>query len=242
MPPHSREIAAMRSSRRNRRVGEKSPNSGCRPECSMRLPSERARQEPSSRRTVPSPEGKRHFLVRGSTSAQKISAGESRNSEELDGSSHGGNSRVRWSGRGVRPQARTAWVHRGEVTPASIAPMPRWLLVSWRIRLQSFSRRAGGDRDLGPRRQLPSIQDCNRAGQNLMLSAHETFEPSRPLRSAMPPRCRHCARVNGRRSCGLDVRHKHKRRYYPRRASGNRATAVDRVSVVDQCPMRRALQ
>ena len=172
MPPHSSEIAAMRSSRRNRRLGEKSPNSGCRPECSMRLPSERARQEPSSRTTVPSPEGKRHFLVRGSTSAQKISAGESRNSEELDGSSHGGNSRVRWSGRGVRPQARTAWFHRGEVTPASIAPMSRWLLVSWRIRLQSFSRRAGGDRDLGPRRQLPSIQDCNRAGQNLMLSAH----------------------------------------------------------------------
>src|SRR3954471_3454761 len=85
MPPHSREIAAMRSSRRNRRVGEKSPNSGCRPECSMRLPSERARQEPSSRPTVPSPEGKRNFLVRGSTSAQKIGAGESRDSEELDG-------------------------------------------------------------------------------------------------------------------------------------------------------------
>ena len=130
MPPHSREIAAMRSSRRNRRVGEQSPNSGWRPECSMRLPSERARQEPSSRPTVPSPEGKRHFLVRGSTSAQKISARESRNSEELDGSSHGGNSRVRWSGRVVRPQARTAWVHREEVTSTSIAPMPRWLLVS----------------------------------------------------------------------------------------------------------------
>ena len=59
MPPHSREIAAMRSSRRNRGVGEKSPNSGCRPECSMRPPCERARQELSSRRTVPSHEGKR---------------------------------------------------------------------------------------------------------------------------------------------------------------------------------------
>ena len=81
-----------------------------------------------------------------------------------------------------------------------------------------------------------SIQDCNRAGQNLMLSAHarglgscwvgapccgcatrrrgrnlvspKPSSPSRPLRSAMPPRCRHCARVNGRRSCGFDVRHK----------------------------------
>ena len=55
MPPNSREIAAMRNSRRNRGVGEKSPNSGCRPECSMRPPCERARQELSSRRTVPSP-------------------------------------------------------------------------------------------------------------------------------------------------------------------------------------------
>ena len=37
-------------------LGEKSPNSGCRPECSMRPPCERARQEFSSRRTVPSHE------------------------------------------------------------------------------------------------------------------------------------------------------------------------------------------
>ena len=84
-----------------------------------------------------------------------------------------------------------------------------------------------------------SIQDCNRAGQNLMLSAHarglgscwvgapmlwlrspETRQslvspkpssPSRPLRSAMSFRCRHFARVNGRRSCGFDVRDKRER-------------------------------
>ena len=79
-----------------------------------------------------------------------------------------------------------------------------------------------------------SIQDCNRAGQNLMLSAHarglgscwvgapmpwraarrhgrnsaspKPSSPSQPLRSAMPLRCRHRTRANGRRLYGHDVR------------------------------------
>jgi Nitroreductase family len=79
-----------------------------------------------------------------------------------------------------------------------------------------------------------SIQDCNRAGQNLMLSAMlvgsaaagsvrrcrgcaarrygrnsaspKPSNPSQPLRSAMPLWCRHRTRANGRRLYGHDVR------------------------------------
>ena len=45
-------LAAMRNSRRKRGVGEKSPNSGCRPECSMRPPCEK-----SATRTFKPPNG-----------------------------------------------------------------------------------------------------------------------------------------------------------------------------------------
>jgi hypothetical protein len=60
--PSSRAVAAMRISRRKRGEGDKNPNSGCRSECSMRLPCEKARQELSNRRTVPSSERKRRFV------------------------------------------------------------------------------------------------------------------------------------------------------------------------------------
>ena len=117
------------------------------------------------------------------------------------------------------------------------SPRLRWLLVGRRIRLQSLSRRAGGDRDLGSRRQFPVdpgpqprgtephafgtrswarqlLGRCADAVAAQPGDAEGTWyrRSLRALRGLCSrlcrPRCHHRTRANGRRSCGFDVRHK----------------------------------